>query len=105
MARAIVRLLRLMDMSPRHFCSAEDLLASRDGGIGCYVIDVQLPGMSGLDLRRRLLAHAPSLPVVLITARDDLDSPPSPAAPGVLLVKPFTGRRLAEAVRSVAMGA
>ena len=105
MARAFVRLFRLMGMCAEHFRSGEELLASEDAQLHCYVIDVQLPGMSGIELRRQLQAHAPSTPAVLISALDDLDpsmlTQDTFGASAPLLAKPFTGRLLADTVLRV----
>lgn len=105
-AAAFVRLFALMGMWAEHFRSAEDLLAAASLPLHCYVIDLQLPGMSGLDLHRRLRASKPPPPVVLITACDELamqvGREHSSCAPDALLVKPFPGRLLADTVRAVA---
>jgi FixJ family two-component response regulator len=105
LAAALVRLFALTGMRAEHFRSAEELLACAAARRHCYVIDVQLPGMSGLDLQRRLLAEAPRPPVVLITARDDvalqLEADDPEPAPVALLVKPFTGTLLTQTVRGL----
>jgi FixJ family two-component response regulator len=104
-AAALVRLFALTGMRAERFRSAEDLLAAASVQRSCYVIDVQLPGMSGLELQRRLQAGTPPPPVVLITARDDL-APPLPvdgASPSsvTLLIKPFAGRLLTQTVQAI----
>jgi FixJ family two-component response regulator len=56
----------------RGFSSAEQFLCSRDAAkAGCLVLDLRLPGMSGLDLQRRLQAMGLSLPAIFATAEDD----------------------------------
>ena len=53
------------------FESAEDLLQSNfRGSPACVVLDIHLPGMSGLDLQRRLLESRTQIPVIFITGRD-----------------------------------
>jgi FixJ family two-component response regulator len=105
-AAAFVRLFALTGMHAQRFRSAEDLLAAAGPRCHCYVIDVQLPGMSGLDLQRRLQAGTPRPPVVLITACHDvaleIRRDRSSTPPDALLVKPFAGRLLADTVRCVA---
>jgi FixJ family two-component response regulator len=105
-AAAFIRLLALMDMRAERFRSAEELLAAANARLDCYVIDLQLPGMSGLDLKRRLQGLTPRPPIVLITACDqlalDIGRDHSTSAPDALLVKPFPGRLLADTVRAVA---
>lgn len=55
------------------FGSAEDFLgALRPDWRGCVVIDIRMPGMSGLDLQNQLLDRAPGLPAILITAHGDV---------------------------------
>lgn len=51
------------------FASAEELLASpRLGDTSCLIADVQMPGMSGLDLQRELNARQHGMPIIFITA-------------------------------------
>lgn len=100
---AILRLLRLIGMRAEHFDSAENLLCARIS-VECYVIDIHLPGMSGLDLQRKLRSTSSAAPAILITADDDpaIEIAAMAAGAVALLVKPFTGRKLAETVRSFA---
>jgi FixJ family two-component response regulator len=100
---AILRLFRLAGIHAEHFDSAENLLCA-DVSVACYVIDIDLPGMSGIDLQRRLRSTRSPAPAILITADDDPAIMTAAIAAGAvaLLVKPFTGRKLAETVRSFA---
>jgi FixJ family two-component response regulator len=62
-------LLRSVGHVVRAFGSAEELLASPDlGETDCVITDVRMPGMSGLELQRRLAVSHPGLPVILMTA-------------------------------------
>ncbi len=55
------------------FASAEDFLAAlQPDWRGCLVLDIRMPGMSGLELQRRLHEHRERLPVVVITAHGDV---------------------------------
>ncbi len=57
----------------RTFASAEDFLAGYDQkAIACLVLDVRMPGMSGLQLQEELLARGSYLPVVFITGHGDV---------------------------------
>ncbi len=57
----------------RTFASAEDFLAGYDQkAIACLVLDVRMPGMSGLQLQEELLARGSHLPVVFITGHGDV---------------------------------
>ena len=95
---ALSRLLRAMGHEVRLFTSAEDFEAERVA-VDCVIVDVRLPGLSGLELRERLRTRTASVPVVLITgdgdrlARDiagDVDTP--------LVTKPFDADVLTAAI-------
>jgi len=70
MLRAIARLLRVKGFDVETFASAEAFLAST-GKATCLVLDVNLGGMSGIELRRRLVASGAQPPTIFITAVDD----------------------------------
>lgn len=65
-------LLLVAGFDVRTYDSAEDFLARapRDDG-GCLLLDVNMPGMSGLDLLERLSGECPRRPVLVLTARRD----------------------------------
>src|SRR5262245_57066138 len=91
------------------FESAETLLATLDGGArpDCIVSDVRMPGMSGLDLVRRLNARRSVAPVILITGLGDIQMAVSAIKSGAFdfIEKPFDESRLLASVRSeVAVG-
>jgi FixJ family two-component response regulator len=74
------------------YASAEDYVrATGDGVFDCIVTDIHMPGMSGLDLMKRLADRGSITPVVLITARSDANLEARAAAAGAacLLRKPF----------------
>jgi FixJ family two-component response regulator len=101
MLRSIQRLLNTQGLSVEPFVSAEAFLDG-DGRsrASCIVLDVHLPGMSGLELRRRLTALGSSLPVIFITAIND-DAPRSAAkllGCVTYLNKPFAPEALVAAV-------
>jgi FixJ family two-component response regulator len=71
--RALTRLLREHYWQVATFASAEDYLAQRDvRSPGCLVLDVNLPGLEGLALQRRLAESAPALPIVFLTGQGDI---------------------------------
>jgi FixJ family two-component response regulator len=71
LCRSLSRLLRLAGYDPCSFHSAEDFLAdAARARFGCVLADIQLGGMSGLEMQRALLARAESLPVIFVTAHD-----------------------------------
>lgn len=70
--RSFSRLLRMAGYQPVHFHSAEAFLADRNRPqFECLVLDVQLEGISGIELWHRLTAVGDRTPVVFITAHDD----------------------------------
>ena len=79
------------------FASAEAFLQSGDvARTSCLVTDIQLPGMSGLDLQDRLRAEGHRVPIIFITAFPEpkLKRRAEAAGAAAFLVKPFDGREL-----------
>lgn len=73
LCRALGRLLHVSGYHPIAYSSAEEFLA--DTGhpwFDCLVLDVQLGGISGLELHRRLVSAGSTTPVIYLTAHDDL---------------------------------
>lgn len=65
-------LLRSAGYRASHFASAETLLSSNDlGGVDLVITDIQMPGINGIELQRRLRQDYPSLPVIVMTAFPD----------------------------------
>jgi FixJ family two-component response regulator len=70
---SLALLLGLRGFRTACFASAESFLASyRPGEMGCLLLDVRMPGMSGLELQAKLLAQGDPLPVIVITAHGDI---------------------------------
>jgi FixJ family two-component response regulator len=89
---ALVESLSSLGYGSSGYDSAEDYLrAIGDRSFNCVVTDIHMPGMSGLDLMKRLAALGSTSPVVLITARSDSNLEAKAAAAGAacLLRKPF----------------
>jgi FixJ family two-component response regulator len=73
--RSFCRLLRTAGFHPVPFRSAEEYLADRTRPhFECLILDVQLAGISGIELCHRLVAVGDKTPVVFITAHDDAAS-------------------------------
>jgi FixJ family two-component response regulator len=69
---ALCRLLRTAAIEAKAFESAADFLQSlQERQPDCLVLDVQMPGMNGLELQQRLKDLALGLPVIMITGRDE----------------------------------
>jgi FixJ family two-component response regulator len=102
--QAFKRVLSAAGHIPLIFDSAEALLAQ--GAIPeaeCYVLDVRLPGKSGIELTRELSAAGSKVPVIFITAHDEPSVREAVRRCGAaaLLIKPFAGRKLLETIESM----
>ena len=98
-------LLRSAGFRAESFASAEDFLRSkRRDSASCLILDVRLPGMSGLELQRHLAGNGFQIPIVFITAHEDSDGKIQAQAlrAGALafLRKPFDDEELLSGVRS-----
>jgi len=95
-------LIRSVGLDVRVFASAEEFLNSgHPPKADCLILDVRLPGMSGIDLHRRLLALSHKVPVAFITAHGTDDRARSEAASDwtvAYLTKPFGEDELLDAV-------
>jgi FixJ family two-component response regulator len=99
--RALDRLFRSVGLQTRTYGSARELLdAGEVGGIGCIVLDVRLPGMSGLDVQAQLTALGIDLPVVLMTGHGDIPMSVRAMKAGAVdfLPKPFRDQDMLDAV-------
>jgi FixJ family two-component response regulator len=102
MLQALQRLLRAGGFLSRAFSSAEALLQSgATAGAACFVFDVHLPGLSGIELRQRLVKSGVEQPVIFITAQDEPSTREAAERAGAVacLIKPFPGRSFLDAVR------
>jgi len=99
--RALVRLLRAANMDAVAFASGEAFLSSLDKSRpDCVVLDLQMPGLTGRDVQKRLISMQINLPVILITAHDDMVTQQQSLSDGAAnyLRKPLRGDVL---VRSI----
>jgi FixJ family two-component response regulator len=69
--RGLGSLLRALGHHVRTFGSAEEWLAGAVDG-DCAIVDIALPGLSGLDLHAKLRSEGRSIPTVFVTAQDDV---------------------------------
>lgn len=98
---ALVNLLRSYGHRAVAYGSAEDFLVSADlNRTDCVVSDIQMPGMSGIDLRLLLADIRPDMPVILMTARTEpvLLNRAAAANPFRVFQKPFDAQELAESL-------
>ena len=100
---ALSSLLRSVDLEVVTFASADEFLNAVEFPDipGCLVLDVRLPGLSGLDLQRRLTELAVDLPVIFMTGFGDIPMAVRAIKAGALefLTKPFRDEELLAAIR------
>ena len=85
------------------YASAEAFLAdARPGVPGCLLLDIRMPGMSGLELQQRMKAASLDIPVIFVTGHADVETAVMTLKAGALdfLLKPVDGEKLDEAIRS-----
>jgi FixJ family two-component response regulator len=99
---ALRRLVTSMGMTVEVFPTAQAFLkAPRGDAPGCLVLDVRLPGLSGLDLQRELASTNASLPIIFLTGHGDIPMSVQAMKAGAVefLTKPFRGQDLLDAIR------
>jgi FixJ family two-component response regulator len=99
---ALARLLRSAELTVETFASAREFLAECSGRMpGCLVLDVHLGAMSGVELHDYLTACGPAMPVIFITAHDEVRASELAGRPGQqgCLRKPFDGNTLISLVK------
>ena len=104
---AIDDLVCSLGLEAHTFESAEDFLKSPDReATSCIICDLQMPGMSGQDLQRRLIAEGRRMPIIFITAFPEPRIRESIMAKGALafLEKPFDCGKLVGLIRAAMAG-
>ena len=99
----VARLLRTVGLETRQFSSVFDFLkADPPDGPTCLLLDVRLPGPSGLELQRELIATRRKLPIIFVTAHADVPMTVQAMKGGAIefLTKPFRDQDLLEAVEA-----
>jgi FixJ family two-component response regulator len=99
---SIGSLLRSVGLQAKLFASVDEFLkAGRPAGPTCLVLDVRLPGRSGLDLQRELAAANLHLPIIFITGHGDIRMSVTAMKGGAIefLTKPFRDQDLLDAVQ------
>jgi FixJ family two-component response regulator len=100
---SVVRLLRTVGLDTQQFSSVSDFLkADVPDGPTCLVLDVRLPGRSGLELQRELAAANRQLPIIFITAHGDIPMTVRAMKGGAIefLTKPFRDQDLLDAIEA-----
>ena len=100
---SVGRLLRTVGLHTQQFSSVSDFLkADPSDGPTCLVLDVRLPGRSGLELQRELAAANRQLPIIFITAHGDIPMTVQAMKGGAIefLTKPFRDQDLLDAIEA-----
>lgn len=98
----VARLIRSAGLTPKTFASGEEFLAApRTRTPGCLVLDVKLPGVSGLDLQRELARSNMPMPIIFLTGHGDIPMTVRAVKDGAVnfLTKPVDDEQLLSAVR------
>jgi len=98
---ALRSLLKSVGFKAEAFASAAELLNSGQLlGLACLILDVRMPGMSGIELQDRLTASHDGVPIIFISAHADEEARARALASGAIafLVKPFSDKALLDAI-------
>src|SRR5215469_16066289 len=102
--KSLDRLIRSAGLGVLVFASAEEFLNSAHRRTAdCLILDVQLPGMSGIELLHHMNIHKYTVPVIFITAHGSDEHARSETASDwtvAYLIKPFSGEELLDAVNA-----
>ena len=102
MRPAMDSLIRSVGLRVQSFGSAKEFLdCKRPDAPACLVLDVRLPGLSGLDLQRELAAAHITIPIIFITGHGDVPMSVQAMKAGAVefLTKPFRDQQLLDAVQ------
>ena len=95
-------LLESVGLHSKSFATAQEFLSSpRSEGPSCLILDVRLPGISGLDLQHELIKAKVSIPIIFLTAHADVPMSVKAMKSGAVefLTKPFRHQDLLDAVQ------
>jgi FixJ family two-component response regulator len=101
--KAVRRLMKSFGLAVETFASAEEFLGSdRLEKTSCLILDVQMPGMDGLELQERLVASSHTIPIVFITAFNDGRARAQALQAGAVgyLIKPFADQELLNCIHA-----
>ena len=99
--RSLRGLVESVGLAAATYSSAQDFLTvCRSDTPGCLVLDVQMPGLSGLDLQRQLMAGEGALPIIFLTGRGDIPMSVQAMKAGAVefLTKPIDAPALLRAI-------
>jgi two-component system response regulator FixJ len=99
--KSLARLIKSAGFRTQTFASAEDFIASGDHEeSACVILDLRLPGMSGLDLQARLASEHNLVPIVFVSAHDEQEVRTQALQAGAVafLGKPVNDKALLDAI-------
>ena len=99
---SIQRLLKTVGLHGEAFANAKDFLRwNMPEGPSCLILDIRLPGVSGLEVQRKLIDAGLSIPIIFISAHADVDMAVRAMKLGAVefLTKPFRPQELVDAVQ------
>ena len=99
---SIQELLESVDLQSKVFAKPQDfLLSQRADGPSCLVLDVRLPGVSGIEFQKELLAAGVQIPIIFITGHGDIPMSVKAMKLGAVefLTKPFRDQELLDAIQ------
>ena len=100
--RSLENLIRSVGLRVEAFASAQEFLRSKRPDVpGCLVLDVRLPGLSGLDLQKRMAEAEIEIPIIFITGHADIPMTVQAMKAGAVefLTKPFREQDLLDAIQ------
>jgi FixJ family two-component response regulator len=99
---SLKNLIRSVGLGAELFASAQEFLRSKRPDVpGCLVLDVRLPGLSGLDLQRRMAEAGLQIPIIFVTGHGDIPMTVRAMKAGAVefLTKPFRDQDLLDAIQ------
>jgi FixJ family two-component response regulator len=100
---SLTELLSTVDLNTRTFATAKDFLTAYDPAMqGCLILDMRMPGMSGLELQRKLASIGSQLPIFFLTAYGDVPTAVQAVQAGAVdfIEKPFQPHELIDKVQN-----
>ena len=100
--KSLMRLLEAAGYTVEAFASAREFLdAARAPGPSCLVLDVRMPGITGLDLQKTLAQAVHRIPIVFVTGHGDIPTSVQAMKAGAIdfLTKPYAAKDLLDAIR------
>jgi len=101
--KSLTMLLKSVGLKAKTYASAQEFLDTFERGVpGCLVLDVRMPGMSGVELQQKLLSMNVHLPIIFITAHGDVPMAVETMKAGAIdfIQKPFRDQDLIDRIQT-----